>query len=136
LELQLNNKLGRIYSLKSKITIDSLFEEGSKISSFPFTVFWKPVKMEEAVPFKFVISAPKRTFRFAYQRNRMKRITKEAVRLNKTMLERKLVEKEMQLAFFLIYSSKEEFSSDVLQKKIVKLFDKMIQQLDEKKNAH
>ena len=129
-----NNKLGRIYSLKSKLVIDSLFKDGSKLSSFPFTVIYKKVQFEQNVPFKLVFSAPKRSFRLAVKRNRIKRLMKEAVRLNKQPLESYLRKNEIQLAFFLIYSPKEEIDFSLLQKKTVKLFDKMIQQLDDQKN--
>jgi len=126
-----NNKLGRIYSLKSKITIDALFESGKRISSFPYVLFYKEVEYQENVPFKLVFSAPKKTFRFAYQRNKMKRLMRESVRLNKHPLEAILRKKNKQLAFFLIYSTKEQLDFDILQKKTVKLFDKLIQQLDD-----
>tara|TARA_R110002072_G_scaffold232309_3_gene389758 strand:+ start:32494 stop:32892 length:399 start_codon:yes stop_codon:yes gene_type:complete len=126
----INNKLGRIYSLKSKLEIESLFESGTRISSYPYTVFFKKVKFEENVPFKLVFSAPKRTFRFAHKRNRIKRLMKEAVRLNKHPLESALLKNNVQIAFFLIYSTKEEVGLDLLQKKTVKLFNKIIQQLN------
>lgn len=130
--LKRNNKLGRVYSLKSKTTIDSLFTSGKKVSSYPYTVFYKTETSEKQVPFKLVFSAPKRTFRNAYQRNRIKRIMKEAVRINKHTLETYLNSNQLQLSFFLIYSTKEELSFESLQKKTNKLFDKIIKQLDDK----
>lgn len=130
--LKRNNKLGKIYSLKSKTTIDELFNSGTKVSSYPFTVFYSKTESKEQVPFKLVFSAPKRTFRNAYQRNRIKRIMKEAVRINKHPLETYLNNKQQQLSFFLIYSTKEELSFESLQKRTIKLFDKIIKQLDDK----
>ena len=133
-QIEQNYKLGRIYSLKSKITIDSLFKEGKKINAYPYTVFFKEACFEENVPFKFVLSAPKRSFRFAFQRNRIKRLMKEAVRLNKLPLESYLRKNNKQLAFFLLFSTKEEIKLSILETKTVKLFDKMIQQIDDQKN--
>lgn len=130
--LKRNNKLGRVYSLKSKTTIDSLFTDGKKVSSYPYTVFYKEEPSEKQVPFKLVFSAPKRTFRNAYQRNRIKRIMKEAVRINKHNLETYLNSNQLQLSFFLIYSTKEELDFETLQKRTIKLFDKIIKQLDDK----
>ena len=128
----MDNKLGKSYSLKSKITIDSLFETGTRVSSYPFVVFMKECELEEKETFKLVFSAPKRTFRFAYQRNRIKRVMKECIRLNKQPFETYLKEQQKQVAFFLIYANKEEFDYELLQKKTRKLFSKMIKQLDEK----
>jgi ribonuclease P protein component len=126
--LNLNNKLGKIYSLKSKIIIDSLFENGEKVSLYPYTVFFKKTELKENVPFKLVFSAPKRTFKNAYQRNRIKRLMKEAVRTNKHNLETYLNKNKIQLSLFLIYSTKDELNHSTIQKKTVKLFDKIIKQ--------
>ena len=128
----MDNKLGKAYSLKSKITIDGLFETGTRVSSYPFVVFMKECKLEQKDTFRLVFSAPKKTFRFAYQRNRIKRVMKECIRLNKQPFETYLKEQKKQVAFFLIYANKEELEYELLQKKATKLFSKMIKQLDEK----
>lgn len=128
----MDNKLGKSYSLKSKAIIDSLFSEGERISSYPFVVFMKECEFNQEDTFKLVFSAPKKTFRFAYQRNRIKRIMRESIRLNKQPFETYLIDNKKQIAFFLIYATKEELEYDLLQKKAAKLFYKMIKQLDEK----
>ena len=128
----MDNKLGKSYSLKSKTSIDGLFESGTRISSYPFVVFMKECKLEQKDTFKLVFSAPKKTFRFAHQRNRIKRVMRECVRLNKQPFETYLKEHNKQVAFFLIYANKEELEYELLQKKATKLFSKMIKQLDEK----
>ena len=128
----MDNKLGKSYSLKSKITIDGLFESGKRVSSYPFVVFMKECELEEGETFKLVFSAPKKTFRFAYQRNRIKRVMRECIRLNKQPFETYLKENKKQVAFFLIYANKGELEYELLQKKGMKLFSKMIKQLDEK----
>jgi len=125
-------KLGKDYSLKSRKEIDALFEGGKRISSYPFVVFIvEKERTNEEHPFKIVFSAPKRTFRQAVQRNRIKRIMREAVRLNKHSFEEQLILRKRFLNIFLLYSTKEEIKNELLHKKINKLFTKILSSLHE-----
>ena len=116
-------RFGKDYKLCSKTTIDSIFTEGSQAKQFPFVVKYMQADASQKKAFQIVVSAPKRSFRFAHQRNRIKRITKEAIRLNKNELETYLTSTNKHLALFLIYSSKEEVDVGVLGRKINKLFN-------------
>lgn len=127
----MNYKLGKNYKLCSKTTIQSLFDSGTSIKSYPFVAIFKEIEFDTDIPFKVVFSAPKRTFRKAVQRNAIKRKSKEAFRLNKNTLESYLKKNNTQIALFLVYSTSEEFDHLILQKKINKLFDKIIKKLDE-----
>ena len=130
----INYTFGKKYSLKSKIEIDRLFESGNKISSYPFTVFLRKTEDDKGItPFKIVFSAPKRTFRKAVKRNRIKRIMRESIRLNKNKLEEYLITQEIRVNMFLIYSASEELEHSIMTKKTIKLFDKIIKQLDVQK---
>lgn len=126
----MNNKLGKHYKLCSKIVIDSIFETGSTVRSHPFVARIKLIESEDSTPFKIAFSAPKKIFRFAHERNRIKRICKEAVRLNKTIIESYLQTQNKQLALFLIYATKEELKHDELHKSTTKLFQKIIIKLE------
>ena len=124
-------KLGKRYSLKSKKTIDAVFASGIRVKSYPYTAIIKQTVFDDNVPFKLVFSAPKRTFRLATKRNRIKRVMREAVRLQKSKLDAYLSEQNIQLAIFLVYSTSEELDAELLQKRTVKLIDKIIKKLDE-----
>lgn len=125
--------LGKNYKLCSKVIIDDLFASGKTVKSYPLIAITKTVEFNDNIPFKIVFSAPKRTFRKAVQRNRIKRICREAVRLNKSILETYLVENNKQLALFLVYSSKDELNSKQLEKKVIKLFNEIIKSLNDTK---
>lgn len=125
--------LGKNYKLCSKVLIEELFKSGTTIKSYPLIAIIKSTEFTDKTPFKIVFSAPKRTFRKAFQRNRIKRICKEAVRLNKSVLESYLNENQKQLALFLVYSSKDELNHIQLQKKVVKLFNEIIKSLNDVK---
>ncbi|MEJ6775853.1 MAG: ribonuclease P protein component [Crocinitomicaceae bacterium] len=127
----MNYKLGKNYKLCSKTIIHSLFDTGTTIKSYPFVAILKEVEFDTKTPFKVVFSAPKRTFKKAVQRNLIKRKSKEAFRVNKNIIESYLKQNNKQIALFLVYSTPEEFDHIILQKKIAKLFDKIIKKLDE-----
>ena len=111
--------------------IEDLFKTGKTIKSYPLIAIYNVVEFTDSTPFKIVFSAPKRTFRKAFQRNRIKRICKEAVRLNKSIIETYLTENNKQLALFLVYSSEDELNHVQLEKKVVKLFNELIKSLHE-----
>ena len=126
----MDQSLGKNYKLCNKEQIDSIFEEGNSQKQFPLVARYKELSLKDDVPFQIVIAAPKRTFKSAFQRNRIKRICREVVRKNKGLLESWLVERNRQLGIFLLYTGKVEMSSEKLNKKTQDLFSKIIDDLE------
>ena len=126
----MNRSFGKDFKLCNSKHIDSIFEESNTLKQYPFVARFKSLELKSEKPLQFVISAPKRTFKTAIQRNRIKRITREAVRNNKSPLETWLVEKNMQVGIFLLYTAKEEMSSEKLNRKAHELFRKIIDDLE------
>ncbi|NLV53444.1 MAG: ribonuclease P protein component [Bacteroidales bacterium] len=85
--------------LTSQLTIDKLFAGGNaSFSAYPLRiVYMKEEKKEENSLPKVLISVPKKRFHHAVDRNRMKRLTREAYRLNKHILETALAESNFHL---------------------------------------
>ena len=104
----MDQSFGKEYKLCSKKLIDSLFAEGKSVKAFPFTLFFLLHENSENVPFQLVISAPKRINRHAHDRNRIKRIVREAIRKNKFILEDFLTETNQQLASYNLLLQLEE----------------------------
>ena|SRR6218665_3173608 len=98
---------GRKYKLKSRKTIELLFKEGEQLRSFPFMVYFKVVDLPEGIPFQVVLSAPKRQFKKAHDRNRVKRLMFESFRKKKLILEEQLQKEQKQIALFVIYTQKD-----------------------------
>ncbi|BFP41141.1 hypothetical protein FGF1_19860 [Flavobacteriaceae bacterium GF1] len=69
--------------LKSKKLLEQLFLKGSAISAFPLKLLYLKTPLPDDVPFQVTVVAPKRNFKSAVKRNRIKRLLKEAYRLNK-----------------------------------------------------
>jgi ribonuclease P protein component len=116
---------GKKYKLCSRKTIETLFQEGKQVRSFPFIVYWKEAVLSEAVPFQLVFSAPKRSFRRAHDRNKIKRLLRETFRNKKEELELTLITQQKQIALFVIYAHKEELPFAELLVQTEKLIKKL-----------
>ena len=73
--------------LKSKKTIELLFKNGNIINEFPVKAVWiKTTLPEKDAVSQVSFSVPKRLFKKAIDRNRIKRLLRESYRLNKPLL--------------------------------------------------
>src|SRR5438128_2261118 len=89
--------------LSSKVIIDKLVKSGNSFNSAPFRITWLET-VDAASPLQVVISVPKRSFKKAVDRNRLKRIIREAYRKNKNIIIEKQGDKKIILMF--IYNIK------------------------------
>jgi ribonuclease P protein component len=80
-------------------------------------------------PFQITVSVPKRIFKKAHDRNRIKRLMRECIRKNKLNLEPFLTDNKKQVALFMIYTAREELTNELLQKKTKQLFKQLIDEL-------
>ena len=67
-------------SLKSTSEIDAVFKDGSKLSSKLISLYY--AKSKEHSRLRFTFSVGKKTHALATTRNKLKRLMKEALRLN------------------------------------------------------
>jgi ribonuclease P protein component len=125
----MNQSFGKEYKLCSKKLIETIFKEGKSVKAFPFTLLYLIHENSRNVPYQLVISAPKKINRHAHDRNRIKRIVREAIRKNKFILEDFLTASNQQLAIFLVYTSKEEMTTEQLDKKTKKIFTQLTEKL-------
>src|SRR5690606_6585483 len=80
-----NKNFPKTENLKSSKTIETLFSEGKSYSKFPLKVFFLPKANVETNLAAFAV--PKRNFKLAVDRNRIKRQLRETYRLNKNIIE-------------------------------------------------
>ncbi len=119
----MDERFGKIYKLCSKKIIGELFEHKKTVKSYPIILHYFETELPEgSATFQITLSVPKRNFKYAHDRNRIKRLLRESIRKNKLILESFLTEENTQLALFLIYTSKEEISQEQFDKKIRQLF--------------
>jgi ribonuclease P protein component len=98
--------LGKKERLKSRKAIEQLFADGKSFSLFPFKVIFKKTSAEPQ-PLQTAFSVSKRYFKKAVYRNRIKRLMREAYRLQKNELQNNLQECNQGLAVFIIFLGNE-----------------------------
>ncbi|AEA43404.1 ribonuclease P protein component [Fluviicola taffensis] len=125
----MDQSFGKPYKLCSRKTIDSLFQEGKQLRAFPLKLYYAESESEEKVPFQVVLSAPKRQFKRAHDRNYIKRLLKEVLRREKQSLEDVLNESGKKLSLFIIYTNKELPTYEEIERCIRKLIAKLIAEL-------
>jgi ribonuclease P protein component len=120
--------LGKSERLKSRKQIDHLFNDGQRFNLSFFRVFYSIANSSDVkdTPLQAGFAAGSRNFKTAVDRNRIKRLMREAWRLQKNELKRELAKQNRRMDVFLIYTGKElpvysEVSSTI-QKIIEKLF--------------
>lgn len=93
--------LGKEERLCSRKLIDSLFKGGGSraMSGFPLRMVYAVTERHEGEPAaQILVSVPKRCFKRAVKRNRIKRLVREAYRLNKHILADALERHEPQMS--------------------------------------
>ncbi|MBW2961576.1 ribonuclease P protein component [Mesonia aestuariivivens] len=119
----MNQTLGKAEKLKSKIVISKLFEEGRSVKNFPIKLVYLPLT-NDAKHHLAAFSVPKRSFKLAVDRNRLKRLLREAYRTNKHLL----AEEKTPYALMFIYLGRKKFSLPELEKSIQKILIKFREQ--------
>jgi len=125
--------LGKNERLKSRKQIEQLFSEGKNFPSSPFRVHYilKPLANESSSNLQFGAGVSGKNFKRAVDRNRIKRLTREAYRLQKKQLHEMLKQKKLQLNIFFIYTSKELPLFYVVAEKVNVILNKLIKILNE-----
>jgi len=119
--------------LKSRKIIEQLFKQGKSFAVFPFRVFYiTGDAMAGMPPVQFGVGASTRNFKRAVDRNRIKRLTREAWRLQKNELQQYLEAQGRQLSVFFIYTGKEIPAYTEVYEKLGLILNKLISILGKK----
>lgn len=121
------NTFGVHERLKSKKHFAALFNQGRSINKQPVTLIFKEVAFNDAVPVRTAFTVPKRKFKKATERNKLKRRMKEAFRQHKHGLYDTLTKSGKQLAMVFVYTGKEPVSYAIITEKIVILLQELQQ---------
>jgi ribonuclease P protein component len=101
--------LGKNERLKSRKQIEQLFNDGYRFNLSYFRIFYSFLDKPNvtASPLQAGFAAGSRNFKTAVDRNRIKRLIKEAWRLQKSELKEQLTQQNRKLNVFFIYTGKE-----------------------------
>jgi ribonuclease P protein component len=111
--------------LKGKILIKKLFDEGEKLHLFPFRIIFLKCQIPSGHPVRLLISVPRSLYKKAVDRNRIKRLIREAYRKNKHLLYKPLEENHQQMMVCIQYTAKEILSFQLIQEKIIVLLQRL-----------
>jgi ribonuclease P protein component len=127
--------------LKSRKALESLFTGGKSFSVFPIKVFYTLDPVEAGQVREVPVNAPvdvtvnagvgvsSKNFRKAVQRNRIKRLLREAYRTQKQALQT-AVKEEQHLSVFFLYIGKELPEYAPLKESMGKALDRLIEKLN------
>src|SRR5690348_11337109 len=117
--------LGKNERLKSRKIIDKVFKEGKNMTIFPLKVHYMfCTTLTDPLQAGFTVSS--RQFKRAVDRNRIRRLIREAYRLQKSSLQQTLEENKQQLALFIIYLGKELPEFQLISDKTKLMLTKLI----------
>ena len=126
--------------LKSRKQIEHLFDKGKSFVVSPFRVYFivsseLPVQRGES-GLKFGTGVSTKNFKKAVDRNRIKRLTREAWRLQKNEISKMAKEAQRQLNVFFIYTGKELPDFTTVKNKVAIALKKLADKIDENISSH
>lgn len=124
------NTFKKIEKLKNKKLIEQLFESGLSVTAFPLKAMYLTTSFEDEVIVKVGISVSKRRFGSAVDRNRIKRLLREAYRLNRNDIFNNMT---TQCAVMILYIGVEKPSFEQIDSAMVNLLTKLHNKLSNKK---
>lgn len=105
--------------LTGETRIKKVLSEGDSFIVFPLRIiFIEQTEKREEPAIRILFSVPKKRFKHAVDRNKLKRRLREAYRKNKTILWHDIEERNTTLEIAVLYISNDFYRFDTLNKKI------------------
>jgi ribonuclease P protein component len=108
--------------LCSLAQIEKLFLEGVSLFSYPFRIIYLRSEALNSPQVKVLFSVPKKRFKLAKDRNRIKRLLRELYRLKKPAFYEFIISRNISLHLALVYTENSILSFKELSLKMDKLF--------------
>jgi ribonuclease P protein component len=114
--------------LCSRSCINEVVTTGAAVHDPPLRLVGKYMPLPTTAPAQVAFAVPKRRLRRAVQRNRVKRLLREAWRLNKERYYERLRATGRQCALLFVYQGGEAFSLNEAELKITRSMDRWFEQ--------
>ncbi|MDY0780402.1 ribonuclease P protein component [Tenacibaculum sp. IB213877] len=118
--------LGKEERLKSRKLIGRLYTEGKTVKVFPLRMVYLQTEHTSDFPAQVGVSVPKRNFKRAVDRNRIKRLLREAYRKQKFTVYDSV---NKPYVFMISYLAKEEWKYADIEKKMSKLLSLFVEEI-------
>ena len=122
---------GKKEKLKSKKLIEKLFLEGESVSVFPLKMLYLQITHNDGSQIKTGVTVSKRNFKKAVDRNRIKRLLREAYRFNKAEYFNNITSS---YALMILYIGKDTTNFDSVNSKIKLLLSAFLEKISKDKN--
>lgn len=124
---EIRNTFPKKEHLYGETTVGALFRKGKTFLAFPVKVTY--LVTTDAVPVRCMVVAPKKKYRHAVDRNRVKRQLREVYRQNKHALWSWAEAHQQQLHIGLVSVSDKPLPSAVVDRKVKQALDKLLERL-------
>jgi ribonuclease P protein component len=111
--------------LSSRKLIDLLFSSEQSFFQYPFKVLFHEVEIEHKFPVLVLVSVSKRNFKNAVDRNRIKRLVREAYRKNKEIIYKERKSQKSLLLLGLIFTGKTIPEYAEIEQKIILILHRL-----------
>ncbi len=142
MEKKIRYTLGKNERLKSRKVIEQLFKVGKSFSVFPFRVIYmlsttddRPQTTDNSL-LQAGFSVSSRNFKKAVDRNRIKRLMREAYRLQKNELQEQIISGIKGMNVFFIFTGNEIPEYDQVFSKMTKVLKQLQKLLNENTTAN
>jgi len=115
--------------LCGEIRINKLYAEGKAFIAYPYRVVYRVETLQTDVPVLVLVSVPKKRFKKAFKRNKIKRLMREAYRLNKHLLTDICSQNACQVQMALNYVSDSEMDFKTMEIKMIDALKKVSQKI-------
>ena len=113
--------------MTSHLLMEALFENGSSqsVTAFPLRAIYQTIgRQGDHGPAQILISVPKKRFKHAVDRNRVKRQIREAYRQHKQLLWEEVAENQEILVGF-VWLSNRHYPSKEVEQRVVKILQRI-----------
>ena len=104
--------------LKSKLIIDQLFASGKVITEPPFRLVYLEMEHPIEKGVQVLISVPKRRFKLAVSRNKIRRMISEIYRLGSVSFQHQINKENRQISLAIIYIGNRKMNSTQSKEKL------------------
>jgi ribonuclease P protein component len=109
--------------------ISLLFDQGISFISYPLRVVYVQKEELSVAPVSILVSVPKRKFKRAVKRNRLKRLIRESYRLHKTSLLNLLEEKGSRLLVGFLFVGNEVSEFREIESAVIKALNMLMEKI-------